>query len=72
MPRPIARAIARGAEWAWRGLRLSGRPPATREAINLVGSHHRVPTARARFELGWAPRVGYEQGLDEIAAELGV
>lgn len=70
MPRSIANAIARGGELAWRVLRLSGRPPATREAINLVGSHHRVPTARARFELGWSPVVGYAQGLDEIAASL--
>jgi hypothetical protein len=35
-----------------------------------VGSHHRVPTARARHELGWAPVVGYDEGLQEIAASL--
>jgi nucleoside-diphosphate-sugar epimerase len=38
--------------------------------LNLVGSHHRVPARRARRELGWAPRVSYEEGLAAVASYI--
>ncbi len=74
-PRSIPLAAARlGAglsEAAWRALRRPGRPPITHEALNLIGSSHRVPIDRARRELGFAPAVRYENALDGIAADLG-
>ncbi|MEM9558223.1 MAG: NAD-dependent epimerase/dehydratase family protein [Acidobacteriota bacterium] len=53
--------------------RLTGqreRPLLTREALNLVGSHLRLPSDRARTELGWSPRVGYDEAIAEIHAGL--
>lgn len=40
------------------------------EALNLIGSDNRFDTSRIRGELGWSPRVSYEEGLAEIAADL--
>jgi nucleoside-diphosphate-sugar epimerase len=40
------------------------------EALNLIGSDNRFDTTRIRTELGWAPRVGYTEGLAEIEADL--
>jgi nucleoside-diphosphate-sugar epimerase len=73
-PRSIPRAAAVVAACALEpGYRLLGkreRPPITREALNLVGSHLRVPTARARRELGYRPRVSYSEGMKAVAAYL--
>jgi nucleoside-diphosphate-sugar epimerase len=74
LPRLAARLLAPAAEAAWRNFPLSGRPPLTREALNIVGSHHRVPITRAETELGYRPLVPYDQALaataDYIAANL--
>lgn len=67
----LAYAGARLAEGAFKLLHKDGRPPLTREALNLVASDHRVPIERARRELGYAPRVAYEAGLAEVAASMG-
>ncbi len=72
IPAPLARAGAVLNEALWRLLGIwESRPPITREAVNLVGSHHRVPGARARAELGWAPQVSYDEGLAAVLAYLG-
>jgi nucleoside-diphosphate-sugar epimerase len=70
MPRWLASAVAVAAETGYRLARSSERPPITREALNLVGSHHRVPIERARRELGYTPRVGYAEGMAEVADYL--
>ncbi|MEM8996261.1 MAG: NAD(P)-dependent oxidoreductase [Acidobacteriota bacterium] len=76
VPRSAAAPLAVACEALWRvlpPLRIrptSGRPPLTREAINLVGSACRIPTARAEGELGYRPRVDYGRALEGIAATL--
>lgn len=40
------------------------------ELINLVGADSRFPTDRIRDEIGWQPRVGYEDALETIRAYL--
>lgn len=40
------------------------------ELLNLVGSDSRFPTDRIRAEVGWEPRVSYEEALDVIRAYL--
>ena len=40
------------------------------EALNLVASDNRFDTARIREDFGWTPRVSYETGLAQIAADL--
>jgi nucleoside-diphosphate-sugar epimerase len=70
LPLPVARGLARVGEPLWRLLRLPGRPPMTREALNLAGSHHRISIERARQELGFEPWISYEEGLAAVAASL--
>ena len=70
IPWPAAQLGAYACEAAWRLLRLQSHPPLTCEALNLVGSHHRVPIARARRELGYAPGVDYETGMRAVARYL--
>jgi nucleoside-diphosphate-sugar epimerase len=66
----LAAVAARGAETAFRLLRKRERPPITREALNLVGSHHRVPITRARKDLGYEPAVGYKEAMAQIGNYL--
>jgi nucleoside-diphosphate-sugar epimerase len=70
IPRSLAWPAAILAEALWRRRRLSGRPPLTREALNLVGANNRVPIARARAELGFAARVDYPQAMTALGAYL--
>ncbi len=70
LPRWTADAMATVCEAIWRASRRKGRPPITHEALNLVGSHHRVPIGRARRELGYEPGVAYAEGLAAVAASL--
>ncbi len=73
-PRSIPRSIARAAAFALdKGFRLVGvteRPPLTLEALNLVGSHHRVPIDRAIQELGYTPPVSYAEGMQAVASYI--
>jgi nucleoside-diphosphate-sugar epimerase len=68
IPRTVASIAAVGCEAAYRLLRIEERPPLTREAFNLVGSHFRVPIERARAELGYEPRVSHAEAMKDIAA----
>lgn len=70
VPAPLARLAAVLLETLWGTLRLRGRPPLTREAVNLVGSHHRIRTERTRRELGYAPRIRYAEALRAVQAYL--
>lgn len=70
VPYGLARPLASACESTWRLLRRSERPPLTREALNLAAADHRIPTVRARDDLGWTPRVGYDAALAEIADSL--
>lgn len=70
VPLPLAHPGAALLETLWGTLRLRGRPPLTREAVNLVGSHHRIGTERTRRELGYEPRVRYPEALRAIQTYL--
>ncbi len=70
IPRVAARLGASLGEGFGRLLRRRSRPALTHEALNLVGSHHRVPIDRARAELGYAPEVGYAEAIEQIRACL--
>jgi nucleoside-diphosphate-sugar epimerase len=67
LPWVAAKAGAYAYETLWRLLGKSERPAITHEALNIVGSHHRVPIERARRELGYVPRVAYDEGLRTVA-----
>ena len=66
----LAKPLAVLCENIWKVGTFSRRPPITREAINLVGSHHRVPVDRARDELGYVPLVGYGEAIRGLEASF--
>lgn len=67
---PVARSAARAGEWLWGKLGVQSRPPLTREALNLVGSSHRVPVSRAAKELGFQPFVRHADAMQEIGGYI--
>jgi nucleoside-diphosphate-sugar epimerase len=69
-PLYLARPAATVFELLWKLFPFRRRPPITHEALNLVGSHHRLPIERARRELGYSPRVGYEEALAGLGEVL--
>jgi nucleoside-diphosphate-sugar epimerase len=62
----LARPLAYACESLWRIGSFNRRPPMTLEALNLVGSHHRIPIQRAKEELEYEPLVSYEESLQPI------
>ena len=70
IPLWVGRSLANIMEPIWYGLRLKGRPPITYEAYNLVSSNHQFPITRAQKELGYEPRVKYEEAMKEIEKSL--
>jgi nucleoside-diphosphate-sugar epimerase len=70
LPQGLARVLAPVLETTWNSLRLKGRPPLTREAFNLVGHANRFDNALTRSATGWAPRVGYAEGLGRMGESL--
>jgi 2-alkyl-3-oxoalkanoate reductase len=63
VPRPLAALGALLFEAIWKIFDVEKRPPITREALNLVGSDNRIPIDRIRNELGYNPRISYDEGL---------
>jgi len=70
IPRWLGRTLAGVIEPVWYGLKFKGRPPLTYEAFNLVASDARFPITRAQTELGYQPRVLYEDAMKEIEKSL--
>ena len=66
VPLWLAQTLATIIEPIWRALPTQSRPPLSQEAINLVGTNHRVPIDRARVELGYAPSIPYADAIREI------
>ena len=73
-PRSIPRwAAEKGAslcETIWGKAKLKSRPLMTHEALNLIGSNHRIPSSRAREELGFESTIGYRDAMDAIRRYL--
>ncbi|WP_075097982.1 NAD-dependent epimerase/dehydratase family protein [Sandaracinus amylolyticus] len=69
VPSSLARPLARVVESVWRTLGLRSTPPMTRFAIDMMSSTVTVSTKKARDELGYAPIVTYQDGLEELRAE---
>lgn len=66
----LARFLAYVFESIWKIGTFNQRPPITLEALNFVGSHHRISIERARNELAYTPQVSYEESLGEIEKYL--
>jgi nucleoside-diphosphate-sugar epimerase len=69
IPRPVAAALAATAEIAWRVLPLKGPPPLTRMTYWVTGLECTLDDSAARRDLGYAPVITREQGLEQLAEE---
>ena len=65
---PAAMALGRTMEIPHGWLKLKGRPLLTRHAVHLLGQDQEFPTARARADFGFAPRVSLAEGIERSAA----
>lgn len=67
MPYTLAYDIGLGLEQGYRLLRraigLRTRPLLSRQAVEVMGRDQRFSNQKAKEMLGWAPRVGYGEGL---------
>lgn len=66
-PAGLVEAAAPGVEALWRAARLPGRPPLTKESVNLVGHANRFDNSATRSLTGWQPRIRYEAGMAAVA-----
>ena len=66
LPVGVAKAIAAGAEAAWRLLPLKGRPPLTRFTVWVSSLQCTIDITRARDELGYEPVRSIDDGLAEL------
>lgn len=69
VPAPVAKALATGAETAWRLLPLPGAPPMTRLVYWLSALETTIDITRAREELGYEPVRTIDDGLAELARD---
>ena len=69
IPRPVAAAIAASGETVARLLRRQSPPPLTRLAYWVSGLECTLDDTRAREELGYAPVITREQGLEQLREE---
>jgi nucleoside-diphosphate-sugar epimerase len=69
MPAPLAGAVARVSEAAWRVLPLKGTPPVTRLAVWLSSQECTIDISRARAELGYEPVRSIPEGMEELRRE---
>jgi len=65
-PKSLAWGIAKIQEWVWKRLSIGSRPHFTLEAINRIGSNHRIPINKAKQELGYQPKKSYQEGMKEL------
>jgi nucleoside-diphosphate-sugar epimerase len=68
LPFSAAMAVAPAMEAVHRALGLPGRPLLTRHAVHLLGQDQEFPSARARADFGFAPRISSAEGLQRSAA----
>jgi nucleoside-diphosphate-sugar epimerase len=63
LPSWLASFLARVFEMIWRGLSLSGTPPLTRFAADMIGQDGTINIEKAKRELGYQPVISVEDGL---------
>jgi nucleoside-diphosphate-sugar epimerase len=74
MPYWVANGIGFALEQGYRLLRgitgLRTRPLLSRQAVQVLGRNQDFSNRKAREELGWEPRVSYQEGLEATVAWL--
>lgn len=66
IPRKVAYYLARAFEGSYRALNIVSRPSLTLEALNLVGSRHRIDMSKTKRVLGYTVVTDYASGLAEV------
>jgi nucleoside-diphosphate-sugar epimerase len=66
MPSSIAGLAARIVEGVWKMFGIASQPPLTRFELSFVSMPRRYNIAAAMEELGYIPRISFEQGLLEM------
>lgn len=70
----IPYAVAASAAWllelVWRTTGREGAPPLTRHAAMVMARDCTLVGEKARRELGYAPRVGFEEGMEALRQSL--
>ena len=66
VPGALARPLSVIVEGLWTLLRLQGAPPLTRFAVAMMSRPVTVRTDRAKAELGYAPVITVEDGIDAM------
>jgi nucleoside-diphosphate-sugar epimerase len=69
IPYRVARTAAVAVDRGWRVLHLKGEPPVSEVALALGGHEVTVNDLKARQELRYAPVIGVDEGLEDLAAE---
>ncbi|MFT7185291.1 MAG: nucleoside-diphosphate-sugar epimerase [Pseudohongiellaceae bacterium] len=72
MPRMIAKYLAKSIELTYRWMKIENRPPLTAEALNLIGSNHRIDMTKTKELLDYKPVKYYREGLEEIRQYLKI
>ena len=75
---PVERSVSVGTaltaavvmEAIWTLLRLQSEPPMTRWTVRQLSTTHCLDISAARRDLGWAPQVPIDQGLERLSAAL--
>jgi nucleoside-diphosphate-sugar epimerase len=70
IPKGVAVAAAGACETVWRALQLASEPPLTRFLVGQLTTAHWFDISAARRDLGWAPRVRLEEGMERLAQWL--
>ncbi|WP_441287988.1 hypothetical protein ACSRUE_38960 [Sorangium sp. KYC3313] len=68
VPSAVVVPLAAAIEGAWRLLGVRRAPPMTRFAASMMSHSVTVKSDRARAELGHAPVIGVEEGLEQLSA----
>lgn len=68
MPGWFARILASVIGPTWTALKIQSRPLLTSDSLRMVSSEYRISMDRVRGELGFEPRVTYDEGLHRVEA----
>lgn len=69
LPYGLARVVAYSGEWIWKTFGFKSIPPLPVTVLYIMGQKLTVNDSKARQELGYAPVMTVDRGLDELATE---
>lgn len=67
VPKGLAFAAAGACEAVWRSIGAESEPPLTRFLVSQLTTAHWFDISAAKRELGWKPRVGFDEGMSRLA-----